>query len=225
MHPLLAQAQAVIFDFDGVLVDSEPLHEEAIRQTAAAVRGWGMTRDHFHQMVGKGDPHAFELLARVHGSVVSPRDIEALCEQKHARSLELIAAGRFSVQPGAAELAGRVGATRPVGVCSGSRREVVCGMLDRSGLATHMRCVVTHEDVERPKPDPEGYRLAARLLGATAENCVVIEDSPTGIRAGVAAGMTVIAVCHSFNAERLTEAHLVIATIADLLRSPGPVVL
>lgn len=222
MHPLLARAEAVVFDFDGVLVDSEPLHEEAIRQTAAAQRGWAMTRDHFHQMVGKGDPHAFELLARVHGTSVTGDEIASLCEHKHARSLELIAAGRFSVQPGAVELAGRISASRPAGVCSGSRREVVRGMLDRSGLAPHMRCVVTHEDVKRPKPDPEGYRLAARLLGTSPEKCVVIEDSPTGIRAAVAAGMTVIAVCHSFNAERLTEAHLVIATIADLLRAGGP---
>lgn len=216
MHPLLVQAKAVIFDFDGVLVDSEPLHEEAIRRIAATV-GWTMAREHFHQMVGKGDEHAFELLARVHGQKLGRETISALCERKHEECLRLIDEGRFSVQPGAAELVHRVSETKPTGVCSGSRRAVVLGMLERSGLAPSMRTVVTHEDVIRPKPDPDGYRRAAADLGADPRACVVIEDSPTGIRAGVAAGATVIAVCHSFKAERLTEAHLVIATIADLL--------
>jgi beta-phosphoglucomutase len=220
VHPILTQARCVIFDFDGVLVDSEPLHEEAIRRTAR-VRGWTMTREHFFQMVGRGDDHAFELLAREHGVKVTPAEVAAMCEAKHAECLRLIAEGRFSVQPGATELVERVAQNKPAGVCSGSRREVLRGMLDASGLTRHMKTVVTHEDVVRTKPDPEGYRLAADRLGgreAEVDRCAVIEDSPTGIRAGKAAGMTVIAVCHSFGPERLGEADLVVSRIGDLLR-------
>jgi beta-phosphoglucomutase len=216
LHPFLAQAAAVIFDFDGVLVDSEPLHEAAIK-TIATQRGWTMTHEHFLQMVGKGDEHAFRLLARENGHALTDQAVATMCEAKHRRCVELISERYFTVQEAADAIVNRVASTRPAGVCSGSRREVVLGMLEASGLAPLMRTVITHEDVTMPKPAPEGYLLAARRLGAEPRSCVVIEDSLTGIRAGKAAGMTVIGVCHSFGPERLYEADLVIPHIRDLL--------
>lgn len=206
----------MIFDFDGVLVDSEPLHEAAIKE-AAAVRGWTMTADHFRRMVGKGDEHAFELLASENRTEITPEEVAALCARKHEACLRLIAAGRFTVQPGAPEVVQTCAHSRPVGVCSGSRREVVLGMLNATPLAAAMSTVVTHEDVTHPKPAPDGYLLAARRLGLVPQRCVVIEDSPTGIRAAKSAGMTVIAVGHSFPQDRLTEADVYVDTIARLL--------
>ncbi len=219
LHPLLRDAAAVIFDFDGVLVDSEPLHEEAIKRTGAS-RGWKMTREHFLSMVGKGDEHAMRLLARENGHELTDRAVVELCEEKHRHCLRLIQEKRFSVQPGVPELVGLVSAAMPAGVCSGSRRDVVTGMLAASGLAPFMRTVVTHEDVREPKPAPEGYLLAAARLGLGADamgGCVVIEDSPTGIRAAKAAGMRVLAVCHSFGPERLGEADTVLRHISELV--------
>lgn len=216
MHPLLHRAHAVIFDFDGVLVDSEPLHEAAIKQTAADV-GWTMTADHFHQMVGKGDEHAFELLAAAHNTIISSDQTADLCARKHRACIDLIHQRRFTVHSGVPSLVTRVAADRPVGICSGSRRDVVLGMLHTTEFGGLMRTVVTHEDVTLPKPAPEGYLLAASRLGVDPRRCVVIEDSPTGIRAARGAGMTVLAVCHSFPAERLHEAHAIFNRIGDLL--------
>lgn len=220
MHPLLRDAAAVIFDFDGVLVDSEPLHEEAIGRTGAA-RGWAMTRERFLRMVGKGDEHAVRLLAREHGHALTDRAVRELCEEKHRHCLRLIREGRFAVQPGAEALVRLVSAAMPAGVCSGSRRDVVQGMLAAGGLAVYMRTVVTHEDVREPKPAPEGYLLAAARLGVPAGGCAVIEDSPTGIRAARAAGMRVIGVCHSFGRDRLGEADAVVGHIRELLPAVG----
>jgi HAD superfamily hydrolase (TIGR01509 family) len=216
LHPLFGRAAAVIFDFDDVLVDSEPLHEAAIKAVATE-RGWTMTHEHFLQMVGKGDEHAFRLLARENGHGLTDAAVAAMCEAKHLRCIDLIGERRFTVQPGAAALVDLVAGSRAAAVCSGSRREVVRGMLDASGLGRYMRTVITHEDVTHAKPAPDGYLLAASRVGAEPRTCVVIEDSPTGIRAGKAAGMFVIGVCHSFAAEKLYEADVVLPHIKALL--------
>ncbi|MFN7020315.1 MAG: HAD family hydrolase [Phycisphaerales bacterium] len=217
MHPLLQNASAIIFDFDGVLVDSEPLHAEAIRRTAGML-GWAMTPGQFLRMIGKGDEHAFELLARENGRTIDPGEVARLCDRKHEECLLLIGEHRFSVQPGAAELVALAAERAPVGVCSGSRSGVVRGMLNRSGMAGAMRTVVTHEDVANPKPAPDGYLLAAARLNTDPRACVAIEDSPTGLLAAKDAGMKVIAVCHSFAADQLSLADVVVERIADLCR-------
>lgn len=222
---MLACAHAVIFDFDGVLVDSEPLHEEAIRRIAAA-NGWSMSAEQFRRMVGKGDEHAFELLARENGqaALLGVESLAALCAAKHRECLSLIEAGMFSVQPGAPELvAALVHRGVPMAVCSGSRREVVLGMLRSCAceLGRHLQEVVTHESVKSPKPAPEGYLLAAARVGVEPARCLVIEDSPTGIRAGKAAGMAVLAVAHSFPPDRLAEADAVAESLASLHARSG----
>lgn len=206
----------MIFDFDGVLVDSEPLHAEAIRRVGAE-RGWSMSHEQFLRMVGKGDEHAFGLLAGESGARVSGAEVSELCERKHAVCLRLIEEGRFAVQDGAGRVVGAAADRVPIGVCSGSRRGVVRGMLERTGFGGRMRAVVTHEDVRNPKPAPEGYLLAASMLGVEAARCVVVEDSPTGIRAAKSAGMRVIAVGHSFPKEELGEADAFVERIALLV--------
>lgn len=211
----LLAAKAVIFDFDGVLVDSEPMHMRAIREVAAA-RGWDFGDEVFARMIGKGDEHAFELLAELHGEPITPAEVDRLCREKSGACVRLIAAGRFTVQPGVLPIMAAAAQRGPTAICSGSRREVVLGMAEHAGMARLVRTIVTHEDVTRPKPDPEGYLLAASRLGVPPEQCVVIEDSPTGIRAATSAGMRVIAVGHSFPAERLHEASWVIDRLADL---------
>lgn len=211
----LLAAKAVIFDFDGVLVDSEPMHMRAIREVAAA-RGWDFGDEVFARMIGKGDEHAFELLAELHGQAITPADVGRMCDEKSEACVRLIAAGQFTVQPGVLPIMAAAAARGPTAVCSGSRRAVVQGMADRAGMSRLVRTIVTHEDVAKPKPNPEGYLLAASRLGVHPGECVVIEDSPTGIRAGKSAGMRVIAVGHSFPAERLSEADWVLGQLAEL---------
>lgn len=221
-HP--APVRAVVFDFDGVLVDSEPMHEEAILR-AVRPRGWTFTRERFvAEIVGRGDERAMHTIAAWHGHVLAPGEADALLAAKRSEMDGLIRAGRFAVQPGAVELVQAAAAKRPVAVCSGSRRAVVAPMLEKIGLAPVFRTLVTADDVERPKPHPDGYALACGRLGVAPGEAVAIEDTPTGVAAARAAGMRVVAIACTVPAEALREADEVVPTIRDLrlARLVGP---
>ncbi|MBX3361238.1 MAG: HAD family phosphatase [Phycisphaeraceae bacterium] len=212
----MERIEAIIFDFDGVLVDSEPLHEWAIREAVSGL-GWAFSHEQFVEgIVGRGDERAFVTIAGWNGGELTQARAAALLARKRALMAEGIAAGRYEVQEGAAEIVALAGERVPLAVCSGSRASVVCGMLDATGLAPHFRHVVTADDVSRAKPAPDGYMLAAGRLGVEAAGCVAIEDTPTGIEAAKGAGMRVIGVCHTCPAAALQEADEVLHRIGDL---------
>lgn len=207
---------AIIFDFDGVLVDSEPLHEWAIREAVSA-QGWSFTHEQFVQgIVGRGDERAFRTIAGWNHSPLDHVLAGTLLDRKRALMAEGIAAGRYSVQPDAREIVAMAASRLPLAVCSGSRATVVCGMLEATGLAPHFRHVVTADDVLRAKPAPDGYLLAASRLGVEPARCVAIEDTPTGIEAAQGAGMRVIGLCHTCPAEALAKADDVLGRISEL---------
>lgn len=207
---------AIIFDFDGVLVDSEPLHEWAIREAVAPL-GWRFTHEQFVQgIVGRGDERAFVTIAGWNGGSLADQLASSLLARKRFLMAEGIAAGRYTVQVDAMEIVGLAAARMPLAVCSGSRASVVCGMLEATGLAPHFRHVVTADDVSRAKPAPDGYLLAARRLGAPPERCLAVEDTPTGVESARAAGMRVVAVCHTCDAASLGGAHEVMDRISGL---------
>jgi beta-phosphoglucomutase len=183
---------AIIFDFDGVLVDSEPLHEWAIREAVTPL-GWVFTHEQFVEgIVGRGDERAFVTIAGWNRAQISESLGTSLLARKRELMAEGISAERYAVQPHAREIVELAAARFPLAVCSGSRASVVCGMLEVTGLAPHFRHVITADDVTRAKPAPDGYLLAAARLGVEAARCVAIEDTPTGIAAAKAAGMRVI---------------------------------
>ncbi|MCW5767412.1 MAG: HAD family phosphatase [Phycisphaeraceae bacterium] len=207
---------AIIFDFDGVLVDSEPLHEWAIREAVAPL-GWVFSHEQFVEgIVGRGDERAFVTIAGWNGGELSGERAGALLARKRVLMAEGIAAGRYEVQRGAAEMVVFAGERFPLAVCSGSRASVVCGMLEATGLAPHFRHVVTADDVARAKPAPDGYMLAAERLGVEAARCLAIEDTPTGIEAAKGAGMRVIGVCHTCAAASLGAADWVMRDIVEV---------
>lgn len=206
---------AVIFDFDGVLVESEPLHEWAIAESLKP-RGWKFTREQFYQhIVGRGDQNAYLRIAEWNGASVSGAEVRELLCEKWRLMKRGIEEQRFHVQPGAAELVRRAASLGPTGVCSGSVRETVVPMLESIGLAREFRAVVTGDQVKM-KPDPEGYLTAARLLDALPARCLAIEDTPTGVKAAKAAGMFVVAVGHTVPLAMLHEADQVVPRIADV---------
>lgn len=199
--------QAVVFDFDGVLVDSEPLHEWAIGLTVEP-RGWTFDHAKFvSDIVGRGDRNAYRRIAEWNGSSITESEIDEILTRKWALMARGIAEKRFTVQPGAIERVRAISKTRPVGVCSGSVRGTVEPMLEAIGLRECFRVVVCAEDVQKMKPDPEGYLAAARALSADPSQCVAIEDTPTGVKAARAAGMHVVGVAHTVPREHLHEAH------------------
>lgn len=206
----------VIFDFDGVLVDSEPMHEWAIAESVKD-RGWTFSKQQFvEHIVGKGDESAYVNIARWNGATISEDEIGALLRVKWALMERGIVEGRFSVQPGAIECVRAAAARGPVGVCSGSVRSTVEPMLKVIGVHGLLGVIVTADDVAQSKPDPEGYRKAAAALGLDPRRTIAIEDTPTGIAAGKAAGLFVIGVAHTVPAERLHQADQVYTRIADV---------
>lgn len=208
--------RATIFDFDGVLVDSEPLHEWSIREAVTPL-GWHFTHAQFVEgIVGRGDERAFATIARWNHQELSEGLASELLATKRSRMADGIAAGRFSVQPGAIDAVRGAAALGPLAVCSGSRASVVLPMLRAIGLADAFERVVTADDVARAKPAPDGYLLAASCLGLAPASCTAIEDTPTGVQSARDAGMRVIAVCHTCPADALVGAHDVLASIADV---------
>ena len=208
--------RAIIFDFDGVIADSEPLHEMAV---AEAVRTMGMdiTQEAFAtKYVGHGDVNCFGGIARAHGRELSEGEIERLKELKLAALIRLVGERPPAAQPGVIELIRSAAGRVPVAVCSGSRMAEVEPILELLGVLGCMKVVVTADDVVVTKPDPAPYVLAAERLGVEACQCVAIEDTPTGIRSAVGAGCYVVAVCHTFGEGALGEADLVVPGTVSL---------
>lgn len=211
----MPETRAIVFDFDGVIVDSEPGHARAI---AVAVAGLGMTFRHEHDFgryIGRGDRECLHEIAAENGRELSPRDMDLLVQAKAEAFMAAARSGLVRPYPGAVELIRAAAERGPVAVCSGSVRGVVEPVLGILGLRQVLGAVVTCDDVTRNKPDPASYLLAAERLGIDPRQATAIEDSPTGIKAARAAGYRVVGVCHSFSAERLAEAHQVHAKIAD----------
>jgi HAD superfamily hydrolase (TIGR01509 family) len=187
-QPALA---AVLFDMDGLLVDSEPLWFEAERAVAARLgAGWG-EQDQQALIGGSLERTVSWLLARAAGPVLaSHADVGRWLVGEMAG---LILARGLPLQPGAARLlAGLTAAGVPRALVTASSRVIMQAVLEVTGL--DFAVTVSGEDVRRTKPDPEPYLLAAARLGVPAPKCVVLEDSPTGVAAARAAGCPVIAV-------------------------------
>jgi HAD superfamily hydrolase (TIGR01509 family) len=180
---------AALFDMDGLLVDSEPAWTAAERAAFEALGGtWGPAIK--AACVGlRLDLMAAELV-RLARSAVPAAVVEA---RLAAHVAELFAAG-LPARPGALALLDALGGRAlPLALVSSTRRPLVERALAGVG-AGRFAAIVTGGDVARPKPDPEAYLRAAALLGVEPAHCVVFEDSPAGIQAGVAAGCAVIAV-------------------------------
>jgi beta-phosphoglucomutase len=212
---------AVIFDFDGVLVHSEPLHEWAIRESVRAL-GWDFSTERFYaEIVGRGDENAYRLIAAWNGGEMAEGGLRDLLVAKWDLRDRGIEENRFHVQPGAVEAVRAAAARGPVGVCSGSVRRTVVPLLRRIGVLETLGTVVCGDDVPNMKPAPDGYLLAARRLGVEPSRCLAIEDTPSGISAAKSAGVHVVAVCHTMGAEKLGEAHRVVQRIGDINLNAG----
>ncbi len=214
--------RAIVFDFDGVIVDSEPAHALAIE---AALARFGMPfpgRSDYGRYIGRGDRECFAEVAREQGRELTPADMERLVALKADAFVVEARSGRIKPYAGTVALLRAAAAAGHVGVCSGSIRASVEPVLEALGLIELLSVMVTADDVKRNKPHPEPYLLAATKLGLEPGACIAVEDSPTGIKSARGAGYTVHAVCHSFPRDRLSEAHRVHdssegMTIADLV--------
>jgi HAD superfamily hydrolase (TIGR01509 family) len=181
--------EAVVFDLDGVLLDSEPAWNEA-KAELVGERGGAWRDEAPTVMMGMSSPEWAAYLRDELG-VAMPieeisREVVRRMEEGYRRALPLL--------PGAERAVRTLAARWPIALASSSNREIIDLALELSGFGDAFRVTVSSEEVERGKPAPDVYLAAARKLGVDPARCVAVEDSSNGLRAAAAAGMGVIAV-------------------------------
>jgi HAD superfamily hydrolase (TIGR01509 family) len=181
--------EAVIFDLDGVLLDSEQRWNEA--KEALVREAGGTWRDDAPRvMMGMSSP---EWAAYMRDDLGVQRDLDAISRDVVARMHASYEAG-LPLLPGALEAVRALGERWPLGLASSSNREIIDAFLDAAGVRDAFGATLSSEEVPRGKPSPDVYLAVADALGVAAARCVAIEDSANGLRAAAAAGMPVIAV-------------------------------
>ena len=207
---------ATLFDFDGVLVDSEPVHLEAFRDV---MRPLGITvtdEAYAAKYLGLDDYGAIRAILTDANYTFSPDRIRQLVEQKAPAFMRRFK-DSLRVYDGAADIVRRRANRGPVGIVSGALEPEIRFGLERMGVLDVVRFVISAEACRACKPDPEGYELALQRLDRGVP-AVVVEDSIAGVQAGKAAGLRVAAVAHSYSPRELAAAgaDVVVRRIAEL---------
>ena len=206
--------EAVVFDLDGVLVDTEELWDEARRQVADE-RGGRWREDAQRAMMGMSSK---EWSRYMHEEIGVPESPEQINDEVVER-LEGLYRERLPLIPGALEAVRRQAARRPLAIASSSNRPIIDLFLELTGTAELFRATVSSEEVERGKPAPDVYVEAARRLGVDPTRCAAVEDSENGIRSAAAAGMKVIAIPNAVfppSEEALSLAAVVLTSLEEL---------
>ena len=208
--------RAVIFDFDGVLVNSEPLHYRAMRDALAPEGILVDPAEYLREYVAYDDRLALGRALELHGQPAGVVRIEELAARKARMFAQLKKEVPFF--PGVRALVRGLHKAMPVGIASGARHEEIESILEQGGLRKCFDAVVGADDVARTKPHPDPYLEALRLLtarraGLKAGDCVAIEDTPPGIEAARAAGMKVVGVGHTYETGRLAAADHVVLSL------------
>ena len=205
----LSVLTAVVFDFDGTLVDSERVSRAAMTQVLAE-DGYTLTDADYHAIVGRAWPHTRAYLTSTVGY-----DADGIAGYKRrvrrafrSRLDEVVPFGDAT-----ATLEALAAADVPVAVCTSSGRAYLERLLDARGLANLFAATVAREDTDEHKPLPAPYLLAASRLGVDATRCVAVEDTPTGVAAARAAGMQVVGVDRRLGLD-LSAAHHVVDEVA-----------
>jgi HAD superfamily hydrolase (TIGR01509 family) len=204
--------QAIIFDMDGVVVDSEPRHIRAFLEVFGDL---GFKNNHgmdFEAYYGRSDRVFWmDFIAKHHPSYT----LEELVAWKQRQFIELIRREQpiFPAVPGLLE---KLAARYLLGLASGSVHEVIEEVLSIQNLRRFFQGVASIQDVPRPKPAPDVFLRAAELLGVKPAACCVLEDAAVGVEAALGAGMQVVAITNSLPREKLAHATRVVATYAEI---------
>jgi HAD superfamily hydrolase (TIGR01509 family) len=211
--------RAVIFDFDGVLVDSEPLHYRALRDSLLP-EGITITPEEYARTyLAYTDHECIRIALETHHGTAPADRVQEIAQRK-AEIFES-SIGDIAFFEGARELVLQLSRSVPVAIASGALRGEIEHILEVAKLRPAFVTVVGADDVRQGKPHPEPYLTALARIRETvpdlhAAECLVVEDSMAGIAAGLAAGMRVLGVAHSFAPEKLGAAHRVVPSLRAL---------
>jgi beta-phosphoglucomutase-like phosphatase (HAD superfamily) len=213
--------RAIVFDFDGVIANSEPLHLRAYQEVLASEGLVLDEADYYARYLGYDDVRAFRAFGADRGRIWTAVELERLIERK-ARLLETFERDLSILFPGAAEAVRRAARAFPIAIASGALGAEIRRVLDREQLAGCFTAIVAAEDTPLSKPAPDPYLRAVSLLAAVvgadlaAAECVALEDSHWGLQSARAAGLHTVGVAQTYDETMLVEAELVIHTVADL---------
>jgi beta-phosphoglucomutase len=221
--------KAVIFDFDGIIVDTEPIHFQAFQRVLQPLELGYSWDEYLEKYIGFDDRDAFREAFASGGKLLHDGRLSELISLK-AEVFESIVRQGVQPYPGVIELIESLSGSIPLALCSGALQRDIVPILEQFGLQSSFDAIVTAENVKASKPDPESYILTLQRLGEVyhsttilPQECIAIEDTPAGITSASAAGMNVLAVTNSYPAERLAGARQVTDTLEgvsiDMLRS------
>lgn len=204
---------AVLFDFDGVIVNSEPLHFDAFRQTLLHENIPLTEEEYYQELIGFDDKGAFRHVFQKHRKELDSKTFLRIMTRKSEAMMELIYARRYEALPGVEEFVRGLWRNYPLAICSGALREEIEAMLEGVRLRDCFPTIVAAEDVTIGKPDPQGYLMATKLVrervGKKIEprDCLIVEDAPTVIRSVCAVGFQTLAVATSYPLTELGDSN------------------
>jgi HAD superfamily hydrolase (TIGR01509 family) len=206
--------EAVVFDCDGVLIDSEPVWEE-VRREFVAGHGGRWLPDAQDKLMGMSTAEWSRYLAHDLGVGLPPPEVAAaVISAMAARYAE-----HLPLMPGAADAVREMAVRWPLGLASSAPQSLIEVVLDAAGLRPQFQVALSSENVARGKPAPDIYLTVAQRMGARQDGCVAVEDSSNGVRSAAAAGMTVIAVPHPkypLAPDARSSVRLVLASLTEL---------
>jgi beta-phosphoglucomutase len=213
--------QAVVFDFDGVIADSEPLHLAAFQRTLSD-EGIRLTADDYYaRYLGYDDVGMFEAVARDQGIAMGKPRITTLVTRKGEVLQEMLQTGSV-LFPGAIDFIRLAAAAVPIAIASGAMRHEIVEVIDAAGVKDLFTAIVAAGDTPESKPSPAPYRLAYKQLrdktgrDLDRQKCVAIEDSRWGLESARGAGLRCVGVTNSYAADELAAAELIVKGLNEL---------
>ncbi len=203
---------AVLFDFDGVIVNSEPLHYQAFREVLAAEKIELGEEEYYRDLIGFDDRGAFRQIFKMRGRELDARTLLRVMALKSGTMMELIRRNQYRALPGVEEFVRGLWRNYPLAICSGALRDEIEAMLEGVSLRDCFGVIVAAEDVIVGKPDPQGYLLAAKLVAEKAKrpiapaDCLIVEDAVTVAKSVRQVGFPVLAITTTYAAETFNGA-------------------
>ena len=218
---MTAALQAIIFDFDGVIADSEPLHFRAFQQALAEDGLELAPKEYYARYLGYDDVGMFQAFGEDRGLPMDAARVSALVIRKGVKLQAMLSAGAV-LFPGAIDFVRAAAGAVPIAIASGALRHEIEEVIEAAGVQDLFAAIVASGDTPESKPSPAPYRLAfERLQEATGapldpRRCVAIEDSRWGLESARGAGLRCVGVTNSYPADELTGAELVVNSLEAL---------